>query len=423
MRIYFSVSLLNFLLRVIRRLHSKQDIFLLVVILGIISVEVFFLINSVNNNRVTMLDYSKRIIHACQMSSSREACYNQSIPQLMDIISMEEAFEVTREVQKHDSTYIYCHVLGHNVSSRETKKNPSKWMDVIARCPTTVCNNGCLHGAMMERFKSESLNDLQIESIIPDIANACEPRGQWHPREVERSMCYHGLGHLLMYITRADLNKSSALCERVGLKQDGRTYVQTCTQGVFMQMFQPLEAEDIALIADKTPKKEQVDQFCDSFSGERHVACHNESWPLFRSDIEHPEGTVAFCSFSTNRIDQSKCYGTAMSYLTVLFAIDQKNISKLEHFCINLPQDRIGECFGFAAARLVQIDPSLISMALDMCSRITALENQSTCLHSLAEFGIKSFLPESNELETYCRQLPHQWQEMCMQDSVSILKQ
>lgn len=362
-------------------------------------------------------EYAEQVIQECASAPSREACYDKAIPRLMDTITMEQAFEVTREVQKQDSSYVYCHVLGHNVSSQETKKDPSKWLDVIARCPTTMCNNGCMHGAMMQRFQSESLSDSEIEAVIPDIANACEPRGSWHPREVERSMCYHGLGHLFMYITRADLNKSSSLCERVGKKDDGRNYVQTCTQGVFMQIFQPLEAEDFALVEGKTPKKEQVTTFCASFSGERRVACHNESWMLFREEIERPEGTTAFCSFSQDPVDQSKCYGTALSYLTVLFAIDQRNISKLEHFCNGLANEHRGECFGFAAARLVQVDPHLTSMALDVCNRASATGHADACFKSLADFGMQSFLPGSSELRSYCDGLPDKWQSVCLQKS------
>lgn len=389
-------------------------IFLVIVVTG----ETLWLVRSlIGAHKRPIAEYAEQVIEQCAASSYHEGCYDKEIPKLMDAISMEEAFEVTREVQKKDPAYVYCHVLGHNVSSRETKKDLSKWMDVIARCPTTMCNNGCLHGAMMERFKSEYLTNAQIEAVVPDIANACEPRGSWHPREVERSMCYHGLGHLFMYITNADLNKSSALCERIGLKEDGRTYVQTCTQGVFMEIFQPLEAEDIALVKDKTPKKEEVGAFCESYAGERRVACHNESWPLFRTDIEDPQKATAFCSFSKDSVDQSKCYGTVLSYVTVLFAIDQKNISKVENFCMNMLMSRRGECFGFAAARLVQVDPNLISAALDVCDRAAKSKNESACFRSLAEFGMQSFLPGSAELGSYCQLLPHEWQAMCVQNN------
>ena len=331
---------------------------------------------------------------------------------------MEQAFEVTREIQKEDPLYVYCHVLGHNISARETKKDPSKWIDVIARCPTTMCNNGCMHGAMMQRFQSDRLTDAQTEKLIPDIANACEPRGSWHPREVERSMCYHGLGHLFMYVTNADLNKSSSLCERVGKKDDGRTYVQTCTQGVFMEISQPLEPEDIALVAHITPKKEQVTAFCNSFSGERKIACHNESWMLIRTDLENPKRAVSFCSFSNNQVDQSKCYGTVLSYLTVLFVIDQKDISKLEHYCNSLPGMHKPECFGFAAARLVQIDPNLMPAALDVCRRAAA--SAPACFKALAEFGTQSFLAGSVELKKYCDMLPSSLSKTCFEGNVSF---
>ncbi|MDP3769863.1 MAG: hypothetical protein Q8R40_02920 [bacterium] len=401
----------------ILKIHRKsRGIFFIIVPIALVICGEFIWLAYVSVSKdFSATAYSMGVLSECSQAGSREACYDKAIPRLMDTISMEQAFEVTREIQKEDPAYAYCHVLGHNISSRETKKDPSKWLDVIARCPTTMCNNGCMHGAMMQRFQSESLDDSQIEAVIPDIANACEPRGNWHPREVERSMCYHGLGHLFMYVTRADLNTSSSLCERVGEKEDGRSYVQTCIQGVFMQMFQPLEAEDFALVEGKTPKKEDMSAFCAAFSGEKRVACHNESWPLFREEIEQPEGTTAFCSFSRDPLDQSKCYGTALSYLTVLFAIDQKNVSKLEHFCNGLVVDRRGECFGFAAARLVQVDPALTSTALDVCSRAVAAGYGDACFKSLADFGIQSFLPGSSELKSYCERMPNQWSRVCFQ--------
>lgn len=411
------------LIRRMFRQNSSMGIIVILLCAAVVAGEIILLARtSVKSNR-SIAEYARQIIQECGSASYREGCYDKAIPKLMDAITMEQAFDVTREVQKKDPTYIYCHVLGHNVSARETKKDPSKWMDVIARCPTTMCNNGCMHGAMMERFKSESLADAQIEAIIPDIANVCEPRGNWHPREVERSMCYHGLGHLFMYITRANLNRSSELCERVGKKDDGRNYVQTCTQGVFMQIFQPLEAEDIALVQGITPKKEGITTFCKSFSGERRVACHNESWPLLRKDLESPEKTTAFCSFSNNPVDQSKCYGTVLSFMTVLFGIDQKNISKLEHFCMNLPPERKGECFGFVAARLVQVDPGLTAMALDVCRRAGLHAQDAPCFHSLADFGAQSFLPGSAELKTYCQRMPPQWQAACVEPDLTMKRQ
>jgi hypothetical protein len=200
--------------------------------------------------------FTSTILKTCASSDPNmsHACYDREIPKLMDSptnISMEDAFEVTKHIVEQDPTYAHCHVLGHKLSGKEMKKDPSKWKDVITRCPTEMCNNGCLHGSLMERFNTEYLSDAQIEQLKPDLEDVCEPRDSWHPREVERSMCYHALGHLNMYITRADINKSLELCKLIGTKPDGRNYVETCTHGVFMILYQPIEAEDIALVKGK----------------------------------------------------------------------------------------------------------------------------------------------------------------------------
>src|SRR3989344_2627856 len=218
--------------------------------------------------------YATELIQLCASEKYRPGCYDREIPKLMDVISMEDAFKVTKLIIDKDPSYFHCHVVGHKLAGREVKKNPAAWKDVIARCPANICNNGCLHGPFLERYNKEVLSPQEIEGLIGDLQNVCEPRGAWHPNEVERSMCYHALGHLHMYITGAEIDRALSLCQRVGVKSDGRNYVQTCTEGVFMQIYQPLEPEDFALVKGLTPTKDKVGDFCARFSGESYDACH-----------------------------------------------------------------------------------------------------------------------------------------------------
>ncbi len=107
----------------------------------------------------------------CQKEEFTPNCYDKEIPKLMRFMSMEDAFGVTRYVQEKDPKYRFCHVLAHELSYLETAKDPENWMDTMARCPATMCNNGCPHGVLMYKFKSESLSDSQIESILPESVN------------------------------------------------------------------------------------------------------------------------------------------------------------------------------------------------------------------------------------------------------------
>ncbi|MBX9765211.1 hypothetical protein K2X83_01060, partial [Patescibacteria group bacterium] len=103
---------------------------------------------------------AEKVIATCSKESYPPTCYDEEIPRLMDTgLSMEEAFQVTTVIQNKVSDYFYCHVLGHNLSAKETAKDPSKWTEVVARCPVGMCSNGCLHGAAQERFRAESLSE------------------------------------------------------------------------------------------------------------------------------------------------------------------------------------------------------------------------------------------------------------------------
>ena len=114
------------------------------------------------------------IMEICKDESYRPACYDNEIPKVMDRgISLEDSFKVTAIIQEKDSSYWYCHVLGHNVSAKEAAKDISKWNEVVARCPQGVCSNGCLHGAFQERFRGEEVSEEVLEELIPEIKEIC----------------------------------------------------------------------------------------------------------------------------------------------------------------------------------------------------------------------------------------------------------
>lgn len=369
-----------------------------------------------------LAQYAAAVLAACQSEQFAPSCYDREIPKLMDNqgISMEDAFAVTRLVQKEDSQYLYCHVLAHKISFRETARDITKWKDVVARCPATMCNNGCQHGALMRRFNTEYLSDEQIEEVKPDLADVCEPRGTWNPTEVERSMCYHAIGHLAMFVTKAHIPKSLAICRDIGVKSDGRNYVQTCTEGVFMTVYQPLEPEDFALIASIMPKKETVSQFCQPYAGEAWDACHREAWAINRALIQSPDGLVMFCSYTDNPIGQKKCFAAVMNILTIELVIGSGGETEnLANYCMALPASWQADCFSYAAMRLIQIDPLYEDTAVSVCEEAKRQQAGESCFRGLAGYGTFSFHMGSKELAAYCKRLPADWVEPCRNGTIS----
>lgn len=417
-------------MKVSRKMHQNKSLSIMnrlkhmklyqIILMGIVGLEAVLFVWIFTGHRLVKNNFeqlAQQILAHCLQSTFKPGCYDEEIPKLMDApyrITMEDAFAVTKLVQKEDPQYLYCHVLGHKLSYKETNKDVSKWKDVVARCPTTMCNNGCQHGAMMRRFNTEILTDAQINGIKPDLVDVCEPRGNWKPVEVERSMCYHALGHLAMFVTGANINKSIDLCQSVTHKPDGRSYEQTCTEGVLMTVYQPLEAEDRALVKDITPKKEDVGTFCNRLTGEGRDACFRESWPLLLDEIQTPEGLVKFCSYTKDENEQWKCTLTAMNILTIYQVIgNEMKLDTLNAFCTKLPLPTRSWCYGGASARLLQIDPAYLSLAVDVCTLPTDEASIKACNMSLGTMIQTTFHSGSAERKKACVLLEKQYQSSC----------
>lgn len=366
-----------------------------------------------NLQKKSLEQYAAQILSRCSQATYHLECYDKEIPALMDNptnLSMEEAFKVTELVQEKDSSYQYCHVLGHNLSSQETKKDPSKWKEVLTRCPNGVCANGCLHGAMMERFKSESLSSEQLEKLKPELTDVCQKRDGWNPTNLQQGVCFHGLGHLLMYATNADINKSIDFCQ-------GKNYFRQCLVGVFMQIFQTLEPEDEALIKGKEVKKDQVSLFCNQFANQVRTECYLQSWPLFANEIMKPEGLISFCSFTKDPLEKSRCYFKTIGIVTTrLSAQDKDMVNKISKFCTLLPSydDENKNCFKTAATRLVQNDIKNGQVASEICLKAKP-DLSDYCLKGLSSYAKVVSHPGSAEFNKYCQSLPDPWHNKCLE--------
>jgi hypothetical protein len=368
------------------------------------------------NQPTNLRVYAQEILAKCPRvdgGSSQLACYNREIPLLMDTrhISMEEAFAVIKLVQEKDDTFWYCHVASHIIVAKEIDKDPSRWKDVFIRCPDEMCSNGCMHGAFQERFKLDFLPDDQIAAIMPDLQNICEKKSDWQPTVKVQTSCYHGLGHTAMYLTNGNISKSAAICQAVGLKPDGRTYVQTCTEGIFMQLFQPREPEDEALVKNIVPTKETLMHFCDTSTGVVKDACHREGWVLYKEEIQTPSGAISYCSYTDDPKARFLCLDKIFQTFMVLTNFDD---AKMKNFCQAVPLEQRSLCFTDAAIRLVTADRSLFDRSVAMCSYATSLAVGEECFNRLATDSTYLNDPGSSDLRSYCQKLPDPWRAKCL---------
>ncbi len=353
--------------------------------------------------------YADITLENCSLAPDKISCYEKGVLEFMDRNSMEEAFGITKIIQDRDSSYGYCHSLGHRLGGKETAKNPPQWFEVLSRCPPSgICSSGCMHGVFQQRFRSSVLSDDETELLKADLKKACEPRVSWNPTGLEQGICYHGIGHLLLYAMRADIPRSLQICDEVAITSDGGDYRIVCYEGMFMQLFQPQEAEDFALITGIAPKKEQMRNFCKEFRGtEKQEACWREGWIFFHEEVKTPQGLKKFCSFPSSSDNKTRCYDMVFHMLAQSSQFDEES---WVGYCDGMYREHKAQCFLNGALALMQADKRFVGRAVALCSREEILEE---CYNGLIEDAPYYFHKGSEEFSRFCNALPKVWRSKC----------
>ncbi len=353
---------------------------------------------------------ANRVIAKCKHENPTETCYNTEIPKLMRLMSMEEAFAVTSLVQERDPSFPYCHVLGHKLASIETQKNPDKWRDVVAKCPSGICSNGCVHGAFQEKYKEETLTGTSFTEAKNEFGDLCEANSNLTLTGLTQGSCYHALGHLLMYVTGADINKSVATCDEIAKKSDGRDFTSLCYDGAFMQIFQPLDTDGKSLVRNFNIDAGNAWDFCKQFFSDKRNSCWQESWPIFLMQITTPMGLQGFCS-KLNPSDRQDCFVNAFYIMPIQFRFNKSNINS---YCSGFVEELQKMCFAMTASRILEIDKRNGKEVVDFCSQLSGV-NKAGCFDQVVKDANFDFLPDSLERANLCSQLPDTWRNKCFE--------
>lgn len=361
--------------------------------------------------------YAQKMVKICQDVTYKPTCYEDEIPRLVTDLEMSEIFDVIRLVRKYDPSYAFCHVTAHDLGSYEVSLDPDNWLNAISKGPTDgLCSNGFAHGAIVSRFNDGKLSPEAFEFVQKDLSIACEPRQGWNPTELIKAICYHGIGHVLVHMTEADIPVSLNACESIALKDDGRDYRQVCYEGVYMQLFQPLEPEDFALIdrLELAPTKDNIAEFCSQNSSNdmEYGTCWRESWPLFYDQLFTRDGVLNYCGALKNESDRNKCFVTAF---TINGRQNLGQPEKMAGLCNSMPPEQQGLCLSRGANAFPEEDPTLIPEAINMCSRGSSKSVQDECYSYLAQLASFNFHAESDSFELMCNSLPAEWEDKCRQ--------
>jgi hypothetical protein len=353
---------------------------------------------------------AERIIKTCAgEEGDRATCYEREVPALYPKRSLAELFDIIRDIRHADPSYQFCHVLAHKLGEMTVAEDPEAWVDAIPLNPSDgLCSNGFIHGVVGGRFRAEVLHADTIAAHMPDFRRACEPRLDWHPSDLDRAICYHGMGHLFLFITDGDIDAALGICERAA----DTHYRRVCVQGVFMQIYQPLEPDDYALIErlKVKPTKENVRPLCAAY---RHDplyegSCLQESWPFFREDILSGHGVVSFCTGYPSFEEEEQCYTTASALIGRTSLSDPQ---KAAGACSSLTEQRQLACFANAAQAFLEENRTEANRALQLCEMSGALSD--SCMMILIEREQFIFGSDTSLRTAFCAALPRHLQHAC----------
>lgn len=306
------------------------------------------------------------IVSKCASETERATCYENTVPKLYPEKSIPEVFDIVREIRASDPSYQFCHVLAHKLGRDAALVHGDEWLSLMPlNPPDGMCSNGFMHGLIIGHFRDATLDDAALERAIPDFARACEPTPEWQPTSLDQAICYHGLGHLFMFITFGDIPKSLTVCARVSHSPTG-DFSRVCREGVFMQIYQPLEPDDYALIdaLPEKPTKENYRRLCSAYTPEDEGACLREAWPLFREEIFKGAGASTFCAGQPNRTEEDFCYE---SVTTIVGRMLLDSADQAKNVCDTMPEERQELCYLSVAQSFIEEDRSASDQALTFC--------------------------------------------------------
>lgn len=361
----------------------------------------FFFFSSASADTETM---AQNIVDLCSKENDHQACYEREVPPLYGKYTIPQLFDVIRGIRQKDTTYQFCHVLAHKLGQEAVLADPDDWISLMPlNPPDGMCSNGFMHGVTLGLFRNSVLDDETIERNIPNFSRACEPNAKWQPSSLDQAICYHGLGHLFMFITDANIPKALDVCKRVSQSPTG-DYSRVCREGVFMQIYQPLEPDDFELLESlpEKPTKENYRRLCSVYGDEDEGACLREAWALSRESVmSGGKGIAAFCSGQPNSTEEDRCYESG---LTLVGRQTQNDPDHAAELCTTLPQKRQLQCYIIVAQAFIEEDRSQSDVAMSVCAKAPGSMAES-CARELLARSTFLFGQNSPYRDRFCASL------------------
>jgi hypothetical protein len=139
-------------------------------------------------------------------------------------VALADLERITRKSPYVDG---FCHPVAHEIGHAALAEYKGDFTKAVSY-RNDVCGSGYLHGVVEEKL-SQSPNPRTA------VTTLCAP--------AQTGSCIHGIGHGAMFVSGLNVADAERLCDRFPQPDE----VGACSEGVFMQLFEPDESDPKAM--------------------------------------------------------------------------------------------------------------------------------------------------------------------------------
>ncbi len=310
----------------------------------------------------------------CQALSNKETCYAQAFENLTKTNDWTYSFAMLRELQKIDPEARGCHFIAHSISTTETRKDPSKWKEIMNTAPSD-CSYGAAHGAL-EVYASTFPDGKLPKKEIPNLCN-----------NPDTNNCTHILGHLLLVLNENNIEESLKECQSLPHNDSGKF---ECLTGVFMERITAFNLVDHGLATREAlnwaPRVPELEKLCRAQTGVPSVACWKE--------IVH----------------------------VVLVKI-RNDPQKLVDFCERAPEEEARQCIDHALGIIAASYHFQLDRMKPICeTKVKADDFKNRCYTHLVSSTLSTIPEEAENARKFCHSLESIYQKSCFERIDNFLK-
>jgi len=343
---------------------------------------------------------AQEVANTCSASSDKYTCYQGQLAEVAkekDLIFAEKTLDLLQNI---DPSTRSCHVLAHRIAEAATKKDPSKWQQLISQVNVSSCGAGYLHGILEAHTSTQPDFKVTPETINDLCKEGASDR---------KRMCSHYLAHILVLQNDGNADKSVSECAKVTdeLKFE-------CLDGVFMEKHQKNIMVDHQLAKPPTfdpSYTSSLEKGCNILEGLAASACWTEMAEIFAKAYGYEQGKIYDnCYQAPTQELGRQCYLKGVVVLTTY--PDYDSAEKLVGVCKPYSgKVDYGTCVSYMISSLMNYSINFTDRAIKLCSNIEDRTKEGCFKNLGALLKINTDLASREKL---CQDAPDQYKRYCI---------